>query len=254
MQEAAAYYSGYRSDRYLLQRQQYEPFYTRKVHAQVAAWLASPLRSKALLTSLNKCDAHQPFCQILDWGGGSGALLSEIPASSKAVYDLDETEPQPGIRRFSSADQMDAAWDLIICAQVLEHLSDPFEALCSMCLQLRSGGLLYLELPDQQWHDGWQPRCGRLAWLRFLCRHPKLLMIADCIGTACRVKFGWLPAYGFVPMREHINFFTLSSMQALVQRAGLELLLLETNTLGCLTAVARWNATPPSHGHLLRTE
>lgn len=238
-QEAQRYYTDYRGEDYFLTRRTQEPFYTLAVHNSTETWLTSPARRTALQKSLDAVAPGQDWSNALDWGGGSGILLNDIKASRKAVFDLNPVHTQPGIEVIKSTENLGREWDLVVCAQVLEHLADPLDAVLSMAALLRPDGLIYLEVPDQHWRAGWQPQLGRRSWLQFLCKRPKLLKLADCISTASRVKLGWLPPYGFVPMREHINFFALASLKSLLIRSGFLVVHLEKNALGCLVAVGR---------------
>ena len=58
------------------------------------------------------------------------------------------------------------------------------------------------------------------------CASPPLLLALDVYSTAFRVKLGVLPPFGFVPMREHVSFFTEASLGALARRVGLTVLAL----------------------------
>lgn len=239
--EASSYYSGYRGEDYFLARHRHEPFYTRSVHNETQVWLSSAARRIALRNSLAAAGLIRNRFSALDWGGGSGILLRDIQASRKAVFDLNPSDWASGMEIIKSKEDLRREWDVVVCAQVLEHLSSPVDALASMRALLRPNGLIYLEVPDQYWCAGWQPLWGRRAWLQFLCRHPKPLLIADTISTACRVKLRCLPPYGFIPMREHINFFTLAALKELLASNGFAVLSLEKNSLGCLAAVGRVN-------------
>ena len=71
------------------------------------------------------------------------------------------------------------------------------------------GGLIYIELPSQQWRSDVHNGPIRNLLLRLAIKSRKLHQILDLYSTAFRVKIGCLPPLGFVPMREHVNFFTL---------------------------------------------
>jgi SAM-dependent methyltransferase len=214
-QEMAAYYAGYRDEAYFLERHRHEPFYTRARHAAICR--IGDERRRALMAALagaNRVDVRS----VLDFGGGSGALIADLPAPRKAVYDPSGSPVLPGIQVFTDLARLEADWELVVCAQVLEHISDPGGMLRQLGACLAEGGLIYLEVPDQNWRP--LPPRPTEGFLRFLIRHDRALKLADFISTALRVTFGLLPPFGFVPMREHVNFFSLQALEMLARRHG----------------------------------
>jgi hypothetical protein len=140
-------------------------------------------------------------------------MIRDVEARRKAVLDPSGGAVENGIERLAAPA---GAWALVVCAQVLEHVSAPEAMLREIRKILR--GIVYLEVPDQRWRGSVAaPR----PLLEFLCRHPALLLGADLYSTFFRVKLGRLPPFGFVPMREHVNFFTPQALRSLAERCGL---------------------------------
>lgn len=229
--EAKAYYDGYRNDDYIRERHRFEPFYTQAAHDTDTAFKVSDVRRTELLSALGRAGIALPLSSVVDFGGGEGWLIRDLPATRRFVLDISESATVPGVERIPDKSYLAEQVDLITCAQVLEHVSDPAALLHEMMLLLRSGGAIYLEVPDQIWRETriMRPRAGFLSWL---CAHPKLLMLWDTYSTVFRVILGRLPPLGFVPMREHINFFTLEALRQLAQRAGLTICAQGINTGG----------------------
>jgi hypothetical protein len=121
---------------------------------------------------------------------------------------------------------------------VLEHLSDPFFQVSDIARLLSPGGWLYVEVPDQSWRNIASPRAIQRAWLSLLLKSSRALHAADFVSTAIRVKLGFVPPLGFVPMREHINFFTEQAVTALLRRAGLQVRWSGRNSEQAICAVA----------------
>jgi SAM-dependent methyltransferase len=237
--EAAQYYREYRDETYLQERHRFEPFYTRKVHHSTSEWLASDARRRSLSAVLAQAGAPATFTSVLDYGGGTGALLRDLVAARKAVFEVSEVIPERNLEHLRVPAEIGNGWELVLSAQVLEHVAAPAELVEAMVAAAGPGGFLYLEVPDQAWRDLWQPRRGMERWVRFLCRHPRALLAADVYSTAFRVKTGVLPPYGFVPMREHLNFFTLEALAALAARFRLDNVYCQKDSLGNLVLVAR---------------
>jgi SAM-dependent methyltransferase len=215
--EGDDYYRGYRDETYFTQHNRYEPFYTRAEHDGLTKRLGSDSRTEALTKTLRLSDPAAHFECVVDYGGGDGSLIGGLSATRKISFDRSGNPGRAGIEIIEDRDALPSGVDLVTCAQVLEHVSDPRALFDDMISLLNPGGLLYLEVPDQIWRRFTSLRLGQrvIAWLS---GRPRLLLAADIYSTAFRVKLGILPPFGFVPMREHINFFSAGALRAFSQR------------------------------------
>jgi hypothetical protein len=129
------------------------------------------------------------FRRVLDWGGGDGL---NTPLKSTAdyisIYDISSNNEQIVILN-KRGEQEPEKWDLVSFSHVLEHLSDPMSEIREALKLLDKGGHLFIEVP--------------------LEREVQL-------GIR---KYHW---------HEHINCFSKKSLEALLSKAGLELVFLET--------------------------
>jgi SAM-dependent methyltransferase len=218
-EEGAAYYAGYRDETYFRERNKFEPYYTRKIHDTLTEQMGSDDRRRHVAGLFN---TSAEFETIIDYGGGDGALITELSATRRISFDPSNVPPRPGVEIICDRSALPADVDLITCAQVLEHVSDPGALLDDMLSMLRPGGMLYVEVPDQLWKrvSSWRLSPAVADWL---CRNPRLLLAADIYSTAFRVKLGVLPPFGFVPMREHINFFSAAALRSIVQQRDLSI-------------------------------
>lgn len=154
---------------------------------------------------------------LLDLGGGRGELLSAFVAAgfSAAVVDYPR-DPMAGVEWCGStlADvPQDRMFGVVIASHVFEHLAEPIEAAKDVLRHLAPGGLFFVEVP-----------------LEFVGGVPR--------------------------MREpvtHINFFCASSLSALLQRAGFEVVRGETVASlfasGAYRYAVRVVARRPRHVH-----
>lgn len=96
--------------------------------------------------------------RTLDFGAGSGefvALMLEKgfdahgfePGETYAAHAIAQLGDRVRLTTWQAA-QYDAAFDLVTCFHVLEHLSTPIPALQRMADWLKPGGRLYIEVPD----------------------------------------------------------------------------------------------------------
>jgi hypothetical protein len=236
-EEATSYYAGYRDYAYLKERNHFEPFYTKKVHLGLDNWLRSKGRRVALAQALELAGAPRSFEAALDYGGGTGQMLLDTPAAHKAVFDLAAEAPEPGIARIQSQELTGRRWELILSCQVLEHLSDPRAVVHEITQILSPGGWFYAEVPDEMWSNGARSGARRDAWVAWVTKRRWPLLMADCVSTACRVKLGFLPPMGFIPMREHLNYFTIESLSKLLAGCGLSVKWSGRNAENCICAV-----------------
>jgi hypothetical protein len=110
-------------------------------------------------------------------------------------------------------------------AHVLEHCSEPKDMLQLLKPLLHDSSLLYLEVPYER------PSLKLAGAGDLQCRYLKLLLGigpllkgVDLYSTIARVKFNIIPPLGLQKCSEHLNFFSLSSLKALLERNGYELL------------------------------
>lgn len=237
--EVARYYLGYRNAAYQRRRQQWEPFYTPRRHLETQAWSDSPGRLANLRQSLALARAPARFTAALDHGGNQGHMLAAIDADRKAVYDPSASPAVAGVESYSIASDLPGGWSLVLCCQVLEHVSSPAAYLKHIRELLADGGWLYLEVPNERWRDAPGAKRMRRIVLEGLLRLRPLLIAADAVCTASRIKFGRLPPLGFIAMREHLNYFTRESLAALLSANGFRVEICGIEDGGQLFAVAR---------------
>ena len=95
-----------------------------------------------------------------------------------------------------------ASFDYIICADVLEHLIDPWTVLADLTRFLKPGGRLVVSLPNIQHWSVWMPLILTGRW------------------EYCEAG---------ILDRTHLRFFTRASSQELIRRANLKLIECQPN-------------------------
>ncbi len=148
--------------------------------------------------------------RILDLGCGSGALgalLKQQGAREVVGIELDEEAAGRARQRLDEVivtdlDRLDAlpfspaTFDVAICADVLEHLADPWHTLAMVANVLVPGGLLVASIPN--------------------IRHESVVL-----GLLAEGRFGY-DDEGILD-RTHLRFFTLTGVRALIEGAGFEI-------------------------------
>jgi hypothetical protein len=184
--EQSLLYRDYRGEEYNALRIRFEPGYaaTSEQYKGRAAYL------DAVEGFLSSYLPAQP--RVLDWGGGSGINSPfRFSAGTLHVFDISGVAPCPQATAVTLADCCNYPYDLISCAQVLEHVPYPVDFVRQILTALRPSTLLYLEVP-----------------LEGLFRE-------DLAGLSRgEHKRYW---------HEHINFFSPASFKALALTCGLEI-------------------------------
>lgn len=100
---------------------------------------------------------------ILDIGCGPGGVLANLSYMYRAGNAIGITVPEdlknkfyPNISlldiRYTGYDKpTEGKFDLVVMSHVLEHFLDPFQALINARSNMKSNGLLYIEVPSFDW-------------------------------------------------------------------------------------------------------
>jgi Methyltransferase domain len=185
-------YKDYRGPEYTALREQYEPGYTQRNEA-----LVNEINYNGILESF--LEQHLPAgpLVILDWGGDSG---KNTPLRSRAlrhdVYDISNTMVIAGANSLRRDQLSEHHYDLIVCSNVLEHVPYPGDLIRNIMDIMTTQSLLYIEVPyeDLMRQHGDQALTHKKHW------------------------------------HEHINFFSLSSLCALMGNVGLRVISLQSDS------------------------
>jgi glycosyltransferase involved in cell wall biosynthesis len=156
---------------------------------------------------------QMPPSKVLDLGCSAGELADRVSLSGHSVVGVDVVE-HPGVRsrmqHFVQADLSDGIpaevggeFDVILAADLIEHVRDPLALLHQMKRRLVDGGVLITSVPN---FAHWYPRLRVLS------------------GTFDYDQRGILDS-------THLRFFTRRSFQRLAQAAGFEIVRKEVTGL-----------------------
>jgi SAM-dependent methyltransferase len=181
-----ALYRDYYGEDYARLRETYEPGYYQKNET-----FKVPVNYTGQIESLLRPYFPSPP-RILDWGGGRG-LNTPFRRwnAGHHLLDISERAPVEGAVYVQRDQLIPGAYDLVVCANVLEHIPYPEDLLAELKTCLRPDTLIYLELP-----------------------YETILRTSNDDRSAYLRKKHW---------HEHINFFTPASLRALLSRAGIEI-------------------------------
>ncbi len=158
--------------------------------------------------------------RLLELGAGGGATLRAAKSLGIASFTMgiDLVAPEPGgagepeIDRFlqGNIESLDAAlpaaeFDAILCADVLEHLIDPWRAVARLAACLKPGGLFLSSIPN--------------------VRNHRVLRAIAVAGDFRYAEAGLLD-------RSHLRYFCRKNVRELFEQAGLEVEAVATNMGG----------------------
>jgi SAM-dependent methyltransferase len=128
---------------------------------------------------LDAVGAHAPSGKLLDVGCGHGLLLDEARERGYQVEGLELSEQAAAHARSlgltvhaKTVAEIDSRYNVIVLADVLEHLDDPVAAIDRCARLLEPGGVLCLVTPDPGSRTA---RFAGASWWGFLPAHTFLL-------------------------------------------------------------------------------
>ena len=236
-EEVRRLYCQYRSETYFVARHKHEFWYTRGYHRRLGGEMEMGPRRRALHAAISRHRSINSVDTVLDYGGDGGQLLSDGPGNRRAVFDLSGAPPLPGIERVTSEDALaNRQFDLVVLANVLEHVAAPTAQLAKLRGLLAPGGVIFVAVPDERFPLGDLPS-GRWyrRYLDVIRRLTPLHIMLDFYATAVRVKMRRIPPLGFAKMHEHVNLFSPRALVTCLELAGFRVL--ECGGVGEIVAI-----------------
>lgn len=182
-EEMEQLYHGYRDEQYFNMRHGFEPQYTRDINDQFLKQGNIQMRRDKIWNFLS------PYVSgarsVLDYGGDRGQVIPlQFVDARRAVYEVSGVEVNPGIELICDLREVwSGKWDFIMCLHLLEHVSDPIAIVENMVRGIGDGGFLYIEVPFERPFE----------------------------------------AYSDYAFHEHINFYTMYSIEAISRKFGLNI-------------------------------
>ena len=149
--------------------------------------------------------------KILDIGCGAGLMGQEMRSKGNYVYGIDNSEPQLKIAskmldyvrladiRSSKMDLPDD-FDVIVFADILEHLDDPLSCLINFRKFLKKNGMVIVSIPN------------------IACYNIRIDLL---LGRFNYKDYGTLD-------NTHLRFFTKKTARQLIEDAGFEIMKIDT--------------------------
>lgn len=154
-EEEYRYYQNYMKDEYINHRCQYEGEQLRSYLQHLGS---SPeyveMRKQGASSVLQSIVNFSTIKSVLDYGGDTGDKIpDEFNHAKRYVTDVQIRKLNNGVRSVRQPSDLDEPVDLVICGHTLEHVSYPRELISDMIKYMRSGTILYLEVPNEYKND-----------------------------------------------------------------------------------------------------
>lgn len=206
-QEILKLYDGYRNHAYQQMRQRHEPWYTDDVNQAIGKGAVElTLRKKNMLELFLRHMQLEDVKTVLDYGGDKGQfILDNFCNAKKYVYEISNVSPCNGVTSINCYEDLDE-YDLVMCCHVFEHESYPNQLMEKIIPTVKSGGFLYIELPVDNPVLNEPGSFLKKGIKKFLWENSFIARRLSLIFP--RIRFG--------VMHEHINHFSLNSLEKMV--------------------------------------
>lgn len=217
-------YHDYRGDEYLRRRKRWEPWYSNKRNESLGHDDEVTLKRKLAVEGfLSRFLDSSTRLRIVDYGGDEGQFIPTLPnIDFSGVFEVSGRPVRSGVKTLTSLEQVcSVSPNLIMLCHVLEHFTDPRAELQRIVGLIDVGSHLYVEVPL----DGHQVKAATPTWLVALFRSCRVLFIvSDFISQICRYPLGWNSRFRLIKQSEHLQFFSLSTLEVLAVKLGLSVI------------------------------
>ncbi len=182
--ELSRLYEDYRGEEYTKIRDMYEPGYAeRNKNLDVGQEYTQDIQTFL--------EPHLNFpISILDWGGDTGKNTPFKNQNTQLhIYDISDKDVIEGAKIVTREKAYENKYDLVVCSNVLEHVSYPHELLEEIIPSMNKNSILYIEVPYED----------------LILNEKEDLHIK---------KRHW---------HEHVNFYSKKSLEYLVENVGLDI-------------------------------
>ena len=220
-------YSHYRDEKYLKNRQFWEPWYTKKLN-DVNQFDDDVLRQRRthledlLGKAIDREDISPPY-SVVDWGGDRGQFIPRMSYLKEIyVYEVSDAITLPGCTKLMHPDEVfGVSPDLIMLCNVLEHDHDARNVVSSISANIKDGGLLYIEFPLDR--PGVIPSKGLNRKILKVALRWRIIWIAIDFYSllSTRILKKSLP-FQIMKQSEHVNFFCKQSIFSVVCELGFD--------------------------------
>ena len=216
-------YADYRGEEYQKTREKYECWYTKKVNDALNNNKTALGEQKRVIEKIVKENIGRELPVALDYGGNEGKTFTDILGTKeKYVFDISGVKTVKGVKGISRFEDLERySYDFIMCNMLFEHLVDPIEVMETLYKIGNEETIFYIEVPSEN---------PFVSENKFSIKK-NLSLLFNPIYSNIRLFKHYLKQRKepFMPMKEHINFFTKESMKRMIELNGFQVIDIQEN-------------------------
>lgn len=220
--EESKLYSGYRENDYQKLREKYEPWYTEKINQVMNTDKVALQEQQRVILKMMRKFINKPLKTGLDFGGNRGDTFCKgFEIEKQYVYDISGVKTVHGVIGISSFEKLKSYFfDFIMCNMTFEHIMDPLDFAKTLYGIGNEGTYYYVEVPSENPFYSKKFSISKNVGLLFNPNYDNLKLVKHYVN---------MRKQPFMPMHEHVNFFTVKSMRTLLERSGFKVLDIQEN-------------------------
>ena len=221
-EEANLLYEGYRGNKYQKIREKYDCWYTEKVNTALNNDSLALKEQKRVISMIINQNIKKEIKVALDYGGNEGeSFTSQIGTQRKYVYDISDVKTKQGVEKVKSYEELlKYKFDFIMCNMTLEHVSYPDQFMKLLYDVGSEDTYYYVEVPSENPFEN----------NKFSIRDNIGLLLNPYYSKSRLVKTYFKKKnQAYMPMSEHVNFWTPKSIKILMERCGFQVIDVQEN-------------------------
>ena len=217
-------YYHYRDEEYQRLREQSEYWYTKKINNLINKDKFALEEQKKVIRKILKDNSINNIEIALDYGGNEGrTFFDELGTKEKYVFDISGLKTVEGVVNISNYEDLkNHSYNFIMCNMLFEHLTNPVLVMKKISAIGGKDTVYYIEVPSEN---------PFLRGNKFsIAKHLELVFNPNYNLFRLAKYYFKTRKEPFMPMKEHINFFTIESMKKMIELNGFKVVDIQENS------------------------
>ena len=223
-EESNRLYDGYRGAEYQRIREKYDCWYTEKINDAINNDSMALKEQQRVIEKMVRENVPINIRVALDYGGNQGDTFTDfLGTEEKYVYDISDIDVKGGggeKKKGSYQELLEHHFDFIMCNMTLEHVSYPKDFVKLLYDIGSSDTYYYLEVPSENPFEKNKFSVMKNFGLFYNTHYSKSRLIKHYFN---------LKRQPYMPMSEHVNFFTPTAIKTLMTESGFDVVDIQEN-------------------------
>lgn len=221
-EESNRLYDGYRGAEYQRIREKYDCWYTEKINDAINNDSMALKEQQRVIEKMVRENVPINIRVALDYGGNQGDTFTDfLGTEEKYVYDISDIDVKGGGKKIGSYQELlEHHFDFIMCNMTLEHVSYPKDFVKLLYDIGSSDTYYYLEVPSENPFEKNKFSVMKNFGLFYNTHYSKSRLIKHYFN---------LKRQPYMPMSEHVNFFTPTAIKTLMTESGFDVVDIQEN-------------------------